>query len=159
MQPVIEPERIRGNHTHTHCPSASQRIIAAKTAYVYMRNHHMAITPRLLARRSSLIHSLTLSSLAITSRTKTALQHSTMGCLGQVRGRAPASAAIRFELVVHVQAPDRWELLVVRRASSSRQYVGEANSGTHTHAECTSEWWKLGRASCPACPSLRRAWD
>ena len=31
------------------------------------------------------------------------------GCLGQVRGRAPASAAIRFELVVHVQARDRWE--------------------------------------------------
>ena len=97
-----------------------------------------------------------ISSLAITNSVhheshQTAPQHD--GCLGQVRGRAPASAAIRFELVVHVQAPDRWELLVVRRASSSRQYVGEANSGTHTHAECTSEWWKLGRASCPALPA------
>ena len=49
----------------------------------------------------------------ITSRTK--LRRSTMGCFGPGRGRAPASAAIRFELVVHVQARDGWEKLVVVR--------------------------------------------
>ena len=46
----------------------------------------------------------TITNNSSTGRTKHS--RSTI-CLGQVRGRAPASAAIRFELVVHVQAPDR----------------------------------------------------
>ena len=46
-----------------------------------------------------------------------------------MRGRAPASAAIRFELVVHVQAPDRREVVVVvRRAAAAAAAAAAADS-------------------------------
>lgn len=81
-------------------------------------------------------------------------------------GEAPASAAIRFELVVHVQAPDRREVVVVVRraaAAAAGSMYGrggeQQRAACNIHAEGMSEW-ELGRVTTsPACPSLRRAWD
>lgn len=108
--------------------------------------------------------------VSITSRTKTAPQHAARWeCLGQVRGRAAASAAIRFELVVHVQAPDRREAGGGGGGSESQQLAAgsmcsrrgeQQRAACNIHAEGMSEWKSLGRViTSPACPSLRRAWD
>jgi hypothetical protein len=90
--------RMDSREVTTHVYALPKRESTYHRAERNASNYHMAPTPRLQSNITS-----TITKNSSTGRTKHS--RSTI-CLGQVRGRAPASAAIRFELVVHVQAPD-----------------------------------------------------
>jgi hypothetical protein len=113
------------------CSHSKSRLRLPSTVERRVGDYHMAI-PRPRSRIASPVAT-------------TPPQHD---CLGQLRARAPASAAFRFELVVHVQAPGvicelaRSRALMLESSSSgTSQQSMEVVNGSMRHAHADSRCW------------------